>query len=940
MITVDSADNDELQSSAINSMLTNKFLKARSIETATKIIRWVLLLLLICDFSITIALIVQPLDDDQTTFEESEDLRMAIVRMATSSVTAALSLASLILLLPRFRWRAQMRMIILCVLRMISVIFLVAELAFPTPVRTALNATILCLIFVELLCIIFGLVKISKINKEYSIKKERGISISNALKSTTKNAEQFMELLDDWLLLRASRKLVHKKYVIGRNTVGTIAGVVFIIVITIFVAEFSKIASTQPTLYSESLLRDMNAPSKLSYYNSTIHTQPHNKVLVVVLDGLRYDYTNINNAMREFLNSPSVMPHSKLLKVRAQLPSMSVPNWMTILTGAPPESTGVLGNLLTPETNFDSIFREASNFGLQRGLTGSPWFSGIIKSTLPFLGGDGTIATTLGGRGDSSDTADYARAEVMKQALTSPLDYRLFLAHYSDIDIQGHCCGVDKEWNVEDSYQGAVTNKTKILSDLVQWIDNDTVVFVIADHGHVMRGGHGGIDPKLTEIPLIIYKKDSNFRNRSFTGPRFEEYMSSEIPHHEVLQLYNNTDLAPTVCAILGIPVPRQNQGHFIDDAMLFVNNPELKRVYYDLYMQKMELVQAFIQTTAPSNPPQFRKLAPDADIATYVSAVRELIDIRDNILRDQAISTQRARNIVVSCIIALMVLVCFCFLMQVVTMCDILSIFTSKSPVSLANRKASLVAFLIVLVYHGLNIAIYNICFAVAGYSGWDSTVIHTPEVLPRYAFICLIPAVVIIYIAIRAFHTYYSIRPAFSWQRFGEILDVWLLGKEAKFSDLGIVYLFRYYLVFWTVVSWLALLVIQSNYTFVVAPVFQVKFITPFLWQLRFRIITVQFMSLPLSVASFILLFIGYPSDDLKHGLFDSIYMLKIYKDVYRSTSSSIVTDEVLSKLANSVFYGALWKEVQLKRFFQVKEINDVALMGIDPSEGETNI
>ena len=79
----------------------------------------------------------------------------------------------------------------------------------------------------------------------------------------------------------------------------------------------------------------------------------------------------------------------------------------------------MLGNLLVPETKFDSIFREAKNFkyfillfhflssfpvpfsaatnslllsllllcSLNRGLTGSPWFAEIISSTLPFLSG-------------------------------------------------------------------------------------------------------------------------------------------------------------------------------------------------------------------------------------------------------------------------------------------------------------------------------------------------------------------------------------------------------------------------------------------------------------------------------------------------------------------------------------------------------------------------
>ena len=85
-------------------------------------------------------------------------------------------------------------------------------------------------------------------------------------------------------------------------------------------------------------------------------------------------------------------------KMRAQLPTMSVPNWITLLTGAPPEWTGVLGNLLVPETQYDSIMAAAARAGLGRSITGSPWFAEIVRSTLPLLDGDGTIPITCAAR--------------------------------------------------------------------------------------------------------------------------------------------------------------------------------------------------------------------------------------------------------------------------------------------------------------------------------------------------------------------------------------------------------------------------------------------------------------------------------------------------------------------------------------------------------------
>jgi predicted AlkP superfamily pyrophosphatase or phosphodiesterase len=71
-------------------------------------------------------------------------------------------------------------------------------------------------------------------------------------------------------------------------------------------------------------------------------------VQLVVLDGMRFDMlTRVPDlaALLEELKDDLIVR-----KMRAQLPTMSVPNWITLLTGAPPEWTGVLGNLLVPET--------------------------------------------------------------------------------------------------------------------------------------------------------------------------------------------------------------------------------------------------------------------------------------------------------------------------------------------------------------------------------------------------------------------------------------------------------------------------------------------------------------------------------------------------------------------------------------------------------------
>ena len=107
-----------------------------------------------------------------------------------------------------------------------------------------------------------------------------------------------------------------------------------------------------------------------------------------------------------------MMLRRRYLPMQCQLPSMSVPNWVTLLTGATPEVTiaaaimmiaaassqglcrcramfrlaltlsslqitGVLGNLGIEETNYDSVFKRVQLAGRHAGVTGSPWFADI-----------------------------------------------------------------------------------------------------------------------------------------------------------------------------------------------------------------------------------------------------------------------------------------------------------------------------------------------------------------------------------------------------------------------------------------------------------------------------------------------------------------------------------------------------------------------------------
>ena len=70
-------------------------------------------------------------------------------------------------------------------------------------------------------------------------------------------------------------------------------------------------------------------------------------------------------------------------------------------------------------------------------------------------------------------------------------------------------------------------------------LTRDTVI-VTADHGHVSRGGHGGAEPEVSSVPLVLAGKGivpgASARNAQLV------------------------DVAPTVAALLGVPAPGQDR--------------------------------------------------------------------------------------------------------------------------------------------------------------------------------------------------------------------------------------------------------------------------------------------------------------------------------------------------------------------------------------------
>eukprot|EP01079_Euglenida_sp_SAG-EU17-18_P004276 gene4276-776_t len=705
--------------------------------------------------------------------------------------------------------------------------------------------------------------------------------------------------------------------------------------------EFSKIFINQPPIFTDDELTSLNDPNLVcnhhrdpltpgnvsSYFgpdrlHQGVLAQPV-KVHIIVVDGLGHNYVIDDSfAITEFLRSSDWSKDAVTYKMVAQLPSFSVPNWASLLTGSPPENTGVTGNLFNSETEFDHYFRQAKLFGVHSGLTGSPWWKNLISSYLPFLSGDGTVSTKYVSPAqdqkyahETSDPADWARLNVALEAidlsLTSsctmtsvvngtlqdsvwyPEYYTLFLTHFSDVDAQGHAYGVGTAWNQYDSYRGAVLNKTKALQAIIDAVDQNTVIVMTSDHGHVLRGGHGGVGNTLTGVPLSFYLKGSNWGSRvpaQVSDPkRLINYGDVE---------FDSLDFAPTISMLLGLPAPRQALGMPMEEIMhLTAPDRFHKKIYQDVMMQKRNLLGGYVDRLLAfySNNSNFKELGDTLPLVSDANATSQQyaqgsIGLMERYwwMRNIRMVAISVRNLFANMVVTGLVAGLGAVILEKATPVSLWSLVLSQpdySHVTSLNRRALGWALLSVTIFYGVSMALFFIVwFPIIGYDRWDSTMTHAPTVgLEWLLTTLLMPTAVSLFIE-RIF-----MMPHYAWKTSmdrsaGDF--IWCLARDMGLLLFGTttrikkghfkkVLLWKLYRAFLVMVAMMILFAAASPYTFVFPVLFSTTHVNRFNLVLRFRVMTCQILTIPLAFDVLWGLIRLYWTPPSKWSLWDDVFM-----------------------------------------------------------------
>jgi len=210
------------------------------------------------------------------------------------------------------------------------------------------------------------------------------------------------------------------------------------------------------------------------------------RVVLVIVDGMRDDISRTAMPSLETLRG-----YGSDLQLTAPQPSLSFPNWTTILTGAPQTISGVTTNWYATRVFAPSIMDVVAGAGKTVAVVGPTDFAdlygvkpGPTVSLRPWPKG-GYLSGTL---------VDDA-LKISKES--SPA---LLVVHLPDLDEAGHSYG-----GASDEYREVARKIDADISRLITALQSDRTTFVVvADHGHIDTGGHGGWEDEVTSVPGVL----------------------------------------------------------------------------------------------------------------------------------------------------------------------------------------------------------------------------------------------------------------------------------------------------------------------------------------------------------------------------------------------------------------------------------------------------
>ncbi|GGC23765.1 phosphodiesterase [Parapedobacter defluvii] len=223
-------------------------------------------------------------------------------------------------------------------------------------------------------------------------------------------------------------------------------------------------------------------------------------VIIIGIDGL--SSAGLRKAATPTMDS-LVAQGSAVWNARTVLPSVSSPNWASMMHGAGPEAHGITSN----EWELDSVRLPPV---VQRENGRFPSIFDVVRAQLPDAeigsvyewGGFGRLYDKASVNYDAHFDTPDSTAEAFSQYIATRKPVFAFI-QLDHVDGAGHHYG-----HMTKEYLAAITHADSLIAHILEGIAqagiaDQTLLIISSDHGGIGHG-HGGEHPEEVTIPILI----------------------------------------------------------------------------------------------------------------------------------------------------------------------------------------------------------------------------------------------------------------------------------------------------------------------------------------------------------------------------------------------------------------------------------------------------
>ncbi|CAB4413534.1 unnamed protein product [Rhizophagus irregularis] len=325
------------------------------------------------------------------------------------------------------------------------------------------------------------------------------------------------------------------------------------------------------------------------------------KVVIIIIDALRFDFaashssnTNLDFDHSHYLNKLPIFheliksqPYNSLLfQYIADAPTTTLQRLKALTTGTLPTFIDAGSNFAGSSINEDNLIDQLSKQGKKIAFMGDDTWVSLFPDQLE---------TNMTHAFPSFNVWDLhtvdegilnllvptiKKERYRKGSSFSGTDWDVLIAHFLGVDHCGHRYGPD-----HPAMSDKLNQMNKMIQNVVNSVDEDTIVLVMGDHGMDPKGDHGGDSDNEVESALFVYSK------KQLT---IDEGIMAVL--HRILQKVDDNDLygqksfttdfgkwrripqidfVPTLSLLLGLPIPFNSLGSVIPELFLLNSKDE-----------------------------------------------------------------------------------------------------------------------------------------------------------------------------------------------------------------------------------------------------------------------------------------------------------------------------------------------------------------------------